>query len=553
MPPSAAESGAARVPASAGRLSRLPAAALVVAVLAGLLHLVPYWRAQSQTPEGWTFTGNLYRSPDFMQYRVWLRQSQGHGVVVPNKFTAEANQPYIPVFYYYAVGAVSRWLGKTPEFVLAHAASLIAGVLVLLLFVTVRLFLPSPRQHWWVFFAILAGGGLGAHIKLLRQFEVLQNSPVVMRLLFEPVESWLVFEDYRGHYVFLTLFDPHFLVIWLATAAAVVSLYLALRRPTWTRFGLLALLDAAATLLHVYEGVTLVAVTLATAMLCWRRRAATRAAWTAVAVCAVSVGACCAWMMMLQQSSGVPAPVWRAVNILFAILVISYPLAWAVIAWGLGRYWQQAGLEECFLLGWILGCTALVLSGPFYPYPDRGTMTLQIPLYLAAGCMYFRRRPRLAPRAALVAILLLGATPGWAMMRLWRQGGFDPDAAYKFVNGSHRETVEILRRRAGAADLLAAEPEDLLWLAPEYPGKHYSGHFFWTVKYDRKQAALLRFFEAAPEEQAAFLRREGIRFLFVGPRHNVNRLREIPGLVPLKTTAVGALFEYRDGTSSSSN
>jgi len=43
---------------------------------------------------------------------------------------------------------------------------------------------------------------------------------------------------------------------------------------------------------------------------------------------------------------------------------------------------------------------------------------------------------------------------------------------------------------------------DDLWLAPEYPGKLYCGHFFLTADYEQKCAKVVRFFEShIPEEQ----------------------------------------------------
>ena len=60
----------------------LPAMVWAVAVLAALLHLAPMWHAQAVTPPGWEFTGNTRLSPDFMQYRVWARDSQRTGRVL---------------------------------------------------------------------------------------------------------------------------------------------------------------------------------------------------------------------------------------------------------------------------------------------------------------------------------------------------------------------------------------------------------------------------------------------------------------------------------------
>src|SRR4030042_2854024 len=100
-------------------LSRIPLSVWVIAVLAALLHLAPLWRAQLQTPPGWTFSGNVNGSPDYMQYRVWMRQTQETGILVANKFTNEPNKPHLLVVLYYAFGKASDWLNITPELVYA--------------------------------------------------------------------------------------------------------------------------------------------------------------------------------------------------------------------------------------------------------------------------------------------------------------------------------------------------------------------------------------------------------------------------------------------------
>ena len=53
---------------------------LGIAILVGLLHMMPFWHAQAQTPTGYVFTGNINNSPDLMQYRVWSRQAIDFGL-----------------------------------------------------------------------------------------------------------------------------------------------------------------------------------------------------------------------------------------------------------------------------------------------------------------------------------------------------------------------------------------------------------------------------------------------------------------------------------------
>ena len=532
----------------------IPITVWVVGVLAAILHLAPLWRAQLQTPPGWTFTGNVSGSPDYMQYRVWMRQTQETGILVANKFTNEPNQPHLLTLLYYFIGKVSYWLNTTPELVYAYSGSLFALALVVILFSTIRHFLKLSYQTWWVFLVILIGGGFGAHLKILNGFEFLGSSPILQRITFEPLRAWPVFEDYRGNYFFSTLFDTHYLLIWAILTVSILSLYLTLRAFSLRRVILTAAMYAATTIVHVYEGPTLLMITFAVVIVFWRKGIGIRAKFFTLIVCTLAVAASLVWHLALYSSSGLPLPSWRGLSILFSTLLIAYPLAWVIIAWGLPGYWQKAEFNECFLMGWALGCISLTLAGPFYPYPARGVMTLQIPLYIIAGAIYFSRHMRVTPMAASVMILVLGATPIWMLGKTWQATAFEPNAPYMFMSPAHREIVDTLRDRASKDDVLLVDKSDFpwktddLWLAPEYPGKFYCSHFFLTVDYERKRAEVVSFFKSNdPEEQAAFLRKRKIRFLYVETKKDPQRFKHIPGLMLVKSTSIGSLFEYIDG------
>jgi hypothetical protein len=529
--------------------ARVPASVFVVAVLAGLLHIAPVWRAQLQTPPGWTFTGNLTLSPDYMQYRVWDRLSLGSGPVVADSFTAEPNRPHLLVPFYYVIGQISLRSGWPPEFVYDYLGSLLAFALAVLLFVTIRFFLNgSPRQTWWVFVATLVGGGLGGHLKLLSNLPVLSTLTPINAILVSATRAWPLWEDYRSHYIFVTLFDTHFLMVWLLTTAAVVSLYFTLARCTLPRLTLMLALFAATTLFHVYEGITLLAITGAVALLCWRKGVARRSLIVVVVTVTVVVGLCLVGIGLLYVTSGLPSPTWRGVNILFATVLIAYPLAWPLIAWGLPEYWRKASLRECFLLGWALGCTALTLSGPFYPYPDRGTMTLQIPLCVIAGAIYFSRRVRVSRLAIGLAVVLLAATPAFMLARQWTDTAFNPQYPFMFLDGAHTEISRVLDQRASTNDVLLEEQSDALWLAPEYPGKHFAAHFFLTVDYAQKESEIDHFFDGAAADQVVFLEQHHIRFLYVASSRQPERFAQVPGLSLLSATSAGSLFEFMPAT-----
>lgn len=503
--------------------------------------MVPYWHAQSSAQGEWTFTGNVSSSPDYMQYRVWERQSQVEGPVISNRFTTEPNSRHLPVLFYWAIGKIASVLGARPEAVYAYSGMLLAAMLVVVLYGIVRSFLPVPAHHRWPFVALLFGGGLGGHIKILQALPGIGTTSLVTRLITRPTDEAPVFEEYRSHYVIRTFFDSHFLLLWLVCVLAVFALYLAVRHWSWQRGASAAAWFTVVTVLHVYEGVTLVAIAIGAALAlrhCAPEGANARRAaiWTtaAVAVAYVALG-------LLFRSSGLPLPPWRAVNILALILFIAYPISYVLLAIGGRDYLQVGGVPARFVVGWAAACTLVTLSGPFFPYPDRGTMTLQVPLMIAAGAIYYARWQRLTLAGALVAVAVYGATPVWQLARSWHFSGFRTDAPFLMINAGHRQVLDAMRQPGDTGDVLLAEPRDLLWLAPEFHGRLYVGHFFLTVDYRAKNEALTRALQT-PDSMPAFLHRTEATLLFVNGDRQPSRFAALAGLRPVTASSVGTLF-----------
>jgi hypothetical protein len=258
------------------------------------------------------------------------------------------------------------------------------------------------------------------------------------------------------------------------------------------------------------------------------------------------VAVCYAALGLLYQRSGLPLPEWNALTILFATLIISFPLTWPLLAVGLRRYWLDAGPNERFLLGWALGCTVVTLSGPFFPYPDRGTMTMQVPLLIITAAIYFGRWRTLTRRAALVALVALGASPAWQIIRSWYFTGFRTDAPFMYLNADHRSALGVLLPQSDTTHVLLAEPRDLLWLAPEFPGRFYIGHFFLTVNFREKNESLQRAL-ATPDSLPAVLARSGATWLYVNADRDPARLESAAALSPVHRGAMGTLFRVGSG------
>ncbi len=522
----------------------------VVAVVAAVAHIAPFWRAEFSARDGWAFEENLTVSPDQMQYRIWMRQSQREGPVITNRFTTEPNRAHLPVFFFWGIGKVSATLGTSPERGYAYAGSLLAALLVILAFATVRRFLPDGRQTWWVLIPLLLAGGLGGHLKLLAQVPFVAQTGVFQRLFAIPMEEFPPFEDYRSHYIVKALLDTHSLMLWIVGLGAVAALWLALERRSWPRTALAATLFALMTVLHVYEGVTLVAIAAGVVVCCWPAAADKRRLAILTGACTASVALCYVVLGAVYARAGLPLPEWRAVSILVTTLLMAYPLSYFLLAQGGLTLWRNARLETRFLFGWVLGCTVVTLSGPFFPYPDRGTLTLQVPLFIMAGLIYFARRPRVRTSHALMLVAVCGATPLWLAARTWYFSGFRTDAPFQFVNASHRAARDALLARADTSQILLADVPDLLWLAPKFPGRLHVGHFFLTVHFQTKLRDL-RAALADPALMPELLERSGADYLFVNESQHPARFASVPGLTPLAREEAGWLFATARATASS--
>ncbi|MGH7507583.1 MAG: hypothetical protein ACRELX_18165, partial [Longimicrobiales bacterium] len=382
-----------------------------------------------------------------------------------------------------------------------------------------------------------------------------RNTYLIDILLLRPLVGdggAVLFERFRGNYIIQALFDTHFLTFWLVTTVAVLALHATVRRFSPARLAATAAIFAFGTFLHVYEGLTLLAIAAgALAMVAVRGASSRRVLTITFAACAAAVALSLVPLVLIFKQSGLPAPSWRGETIVFSVFVLAYPLALGLIVWGFGRYWKAAGVDEAFLVGWALACTALVLAGPFFPYPDRGTMTLQIPLFIIAAAIWFERRGRVGWLAAIVLVLLMGSTPFWMARSWWDRTTFDVAEMHKWMSAGQVEIVALLRERADRDDVLVADQTNLRWIAPEYPGLHYAGHFFLTVDFGDKQDALRAFYETATAEQRrAFLDRWSVRWLFLDDAYDAEPFTHVPGVTLITQTPVGALLEVSPSTRS---
>ncbi|MGE3471669.1 MAG: hypothetical protein AB7O28_15055, partial [Vicinamibacterales bacterium] len=165
-------------------------------------------------------------------------------------------------------------------------------------------------------------------------------------------------------------------------------------------------------------------------------------------------------------------------------------------------------------------------------------------LTIHGGHVYDRARARPTAAADAEAVFDMAATPAWSVGRVDGSSTFTPESPAKFQNADYQKIVDAARRTASPADLLLADEGSLLWLAPDYPGRNYSAHFFLTVDYTRRQEEVTAFYRGDDVQRAAFLRAQGISQLFVPARYGPDGFAGIAGLRVIEASSVGTLFSF---------
>lgn len=541
----------ARAPDANSLWAPLSAPLLAVCILAALVHLTPFIAADLLTPPGWTFTGNVSVSPDYMQYRIWMRTSQETGLLVRNSFTGEPNSPHLLVLVYWTFGQIASITGLRPETVYELGGCIFAFVLPWLVWCAVAHFGRSRLEKLWTFAAIMLGGGLASHAKLLRGGEGLGVTSLTSVTPARALKAVHTLESYRGTYVLSTILDTHYLIVWVGTLLALLTAYQTFRQPTAIRWIATLALLSVVTLIHIYDGFALLAISAASLLVFWRKGLPVRRPFILLVAGAIAIGSVGLWQIWLWRSSGLPLPNWTEIPMLFAAVVAGYPLAFGLIAWGGVEFVRRSRLGGAYLIGWAVGLLALMLSGPFYPYTTRAAITLSIPLYIIAARVYFRDRTTMPLTHGIVAAVVLFAFPLYVANNWVRALRFEPTKAHIWINRDHLAVIDYLKKHASPDDLLVVDrtqqawKTDDRWLAPEYPGRLYAGHFFLTVDYDAKRRKVMDFFHnSSAEERAAFLRNARVRWVFAGPENDLAQLRSTPGVVVRLSFPEGSLLEY---------
>ncbi|MBI4790109.1 MAG: hypothetical protein HY782_24000 [Chloroflexi bacterium] len=191
--------------------------ALVVALVAVALTLVPYALGYAFTRPGLVYTGLVMNPEDSQSYFAKMLQGYDGRWLYTIPFTTEEHAPAFIGGFYLALGQIARALGLSLD-AMWHSARVIADLFMFLAtFGFIASFLREPRARWTAYVLAVFGSGLGWLLFLVNQPYWLDAFPVDFKMP-------------EAHLFFTALTFPH---VALGTSLIIMSLWLT-RRTTET-------------------------------------------------------------------------------------------------------------------------------------------------------------------------------------------------------------------------------------------------------------------------------------------------------------------------------
>ncbi|HOU13123.1 MAG TPA: hypothetical protein PKZ84_08385 [Anaerolineae bacterium] len=480
---------------------------IILAIAALVFAIVPYAVAWARTDPGKQFVGYVYNPADGASYLVkmrlgWLGQWRFRLMFTPEKQTGA----YLFLFHL-GLGRLARWLGA-PLAVIYHAARLLGGVALLAaLGWLCQIALPEGRARRWGYAFALFGGGIG--------WAFIWTAPL-------PVDVWVP----EGYVFYSILANAHFpwaQVLLLLTLALTALWHSGSIR---TRYALpaMALMLIALGVLQPFAvghvglvwGVWLIFEWITQRRIPWQ---------TALALGVVGAAG------LLYPVYGVLAiqrdPVlaaWNAQNVTTSppwwnwLIGYALTLPWAVP--GAVRAWRAGRPLERMLVAWAVGS----LLGMVVPISlqRRLSLGLSIPLGALAGLGWGAWLDARGDKSRWVRLAKVGMTLFLALTPLFllTTGFINPAQAPQrfYISAGELEAAQVLLREGPSRVILAAPErgEALPWLTGH---PVVVGHPMETVDFSRREADALRFFDGSwdAEKQRAFLCREGVDYVWIGP------------------------------------
>ncbi len=480
---------------------------IVLAIVVLLLAVLPYAVAWGRAAPGKHFVGYVYNPADGASYLVKMRLGWLGGWRFRLMFTPEEQPGAYLFLFHLGLGHLARGWGA-PLTVVYHVARLLGGIalLVALGWLCHRALPEGRARRWGYAFAVL-GGGIG--------WAFVWTDPL-------PVDVWVP----EGYVFYSILANAHF-----PWAQALLLLILALTA-LWhsgnvpARYALpaMALLLIALGVLQPFAvghvglvwGVWLILEWIAQRRIPWK---------TALPLGVVGVVGLLYpiyGVLAIQRDPALAA--WNTQNVTTSPpwwnWLIGYALALPWAAPGAVRAWRAGRPLERMLVAWAVG-SLLGMVAPI-SLQRRLSLGLSIPLGTLAGLGWGYwldardSNSRWVRLAKVTMILFLALTPLFLLTTGFVNPVQFPERFY--ISAGEMEAAQVLLRE-GPARVLLASPERgeaLPWLTGH---PVVVGHPMETVDFARRAAEALQFFDGSwnAERQRAFLCREGVDYVWIGP------------------------------------
>ena len=497
------------------------------------------------TPDGAVFLGtHSINAGDTPVYYSWIEQTREGSVLHRNLYTPDEHPPFLLNIFWLGGGLAARVFSLSAIATYHGARFLLIPALLAVLYVVAAFFFETVRERRIALLLIVLSSGIGGLVVLL------VGEPSGLH----PIDLWV-----PEAFVFLTLSDsPHFMMSDVLMLLTFLFFIVGQERHSF-RYTIAA--GATALLLfqfHPYHAPTVYAVvTVSTAAWVALGRARFRDSFARLA--AMILVSCPALVYYAWTLHAFPIQRQYAVQNVAPLPDLAMTLA----SYGALPVFAAAGLmasfrapkrsdREIFLISW-LAAQLLVLALPF-PFRRRLTQGLQIVLaLLAAGPLSRLLSPKDRPSpaspnwlgVALAVLLFFGSSNLSILMRDWSLYVSQSPQAY--VPANMFEAFRWLRANTPRdAIVLSSYPTNGL-IAAFGLRQVYVAHWGMTADFRSRYAVTSRFFSegGTSDERVAFLRSQGIDYLFLGPKELVSGAID-PRSLPLPLSFVNgccAIFE----------
>jgi hypothetical protein len=506
--------------------------AITLAVL--VLTSLPYLYGYLSSPPDRQFMGLMLDVPDHGQYLSWWRGFQS-SLLISNKLTPEANEPFFFNLLWWVLAQVSRWTGLGYAPVYQAFRWIAGGSFLWAVYRLMAQFLPDVSQRRTAFLLVTFSSGLGWVLV------VLKYTFTRGELLF-PLDVYIA----EGNSFLCILGYPHF-----AFAAAFIAVTFEFIWRGWkeeqTKYMVIA--GALALLLgwmHAYDLLLIYGITGTFALLVWWKRRAFpwRLFWGGVIVFALSCSGAIyslvlttvdpLWEKVLAQfaNAGVYTPSPPHLVILFGFSLILAMATWIGLAWR--KQWSE---ENLFVMGWFLAGAALNYIPTDFQIHMLNSWQIPMMILVTKGLYEFiapviaQWKFRIGGRAKrlVVVAFVLAVLPTNVYLWAWR---FVDLARHNYPFYLHHDDVaalDWLRENTSPDDVVLCSLTVGQYVPAISGNTAFLAHWAQTVDFYDKRNRVARFFDvAAPdEERAETVRAFGVGYVLRGPAE-----RELGGYDP---------------------